>query len=67
MDYKITFEEKVVVPENEETNLEDVEIVRGHYGDIEVNEDGEKLNPILDKKIKSMNQVLLKNIFKNYV
>ena len=27
VDYKITFEEKVVVPENEETNLEDVEIV----------------------------------------
>ena len=68
VDYKITFEEKVVVPENEETNLEDVEIVRGHYGDIEVNEDGEKLNPILDKeKIREKAGLNARYTFDNFI
>ncbi len=50
VDYQITFEAKPTIPENEDTDLEDVEIIRGQYGDIETEDSDEKLNPILDKE-----------------
>lgn len=50
VDYQITFEAKPTIPENEDTDLEDVEIIRGQYGDIETEDSEEKLNPILDKE-----------------
>lgn len=50
VDYQITFEAKPTIPENEDTDLEDIEIVRGQYGDIETDESDERLNPILDKE-----------------
>jgi len=50
VDYQITFEAKPTIPENEDTDLEDIEIIRGQYGDIETEDNEEKLNPILDKE-----------------
>lgn len=67
IDYKIIFEKKATIPENEKTDLEDVEVVRGQYGDIE-GENGEKLNPILDKeKIRERAGLNARYTFDNFI
>jgi len=50
VDYEIVFEVKTTVPENEITDIDDVEIIRGQFGDVESLDGKEKLNPILDKE-----------------
>ena len=68
VDYQITFEAKPTIPENEETDVEDVEIVRGQYGDIESPDSDEKLNPILDKeKIRERAGLNARYTFDNFI
>lgn len=68
VDYQITFEAKPTIPENEETDLEDVEVVRGQYGDIESEDSEEKLNPILDKeKIRERAGLNARYTFDNFI
>jgi chromosomal replication initiator protein len=68
VDYQITFEAKPTIPENEDLELGDVELVRGQYGDINVNSLDEKLNPILDKeKIRELAGLNARYTFDNFI
>ena len=68
VDYKIIFEAKPTIPENEDSDLEDIEIVRGQYGDIESEGSDEKLNPILDKeKIRERAGLNKRYTFDNFI
>ena len=68
VDYQIIFEAKPTIPENGDSDLEDLEIIRGQYGDIESENSDEKLNPILDKeKIREKAGLNKRYTFDNFI
>lgn len=70
VDYKITFEAKDAIPENEDAEDVDIEIIKGQYGNIAVGENSQiKSNPsTLDKKVLKENAGLNPRYsFDNYI
>ena len=68
VDYEIVFEVKTTVPENEITDIDDVEIIRGQFGDVESLDGKEKLNPILDiEKIRENAGLNKRYTFDNFI
>lgn len=68
IDYKIIFEVKTMVPENEVTDIDNVEVIRGKFGDVESLDGTEKLNPILDiEKIRENAGLNKRYTFDNFI
>lgn len=68
IDYNIIFEVKTTVPENEVTDIDDVEVIRGQFGDVESLDGKEKLNPILDiEKIRENAGLNKRYTFDNFI
>ncbi len=68
VDYEIVFEVKTTIPENEITDIDDVEIIRGQFGDVESLDGKEKLNPILDiEKIRENAGLNKRYTFDNFI
>ncbi len=68
IDYNIIFEVKATVPENEVTDIDDVEVIRGQFGDVDSLDGKEKLNPILDiEKIRENAGLNKRYTFDNFI
>lgn len=68
IDYNIIFESKARIPENEVTDIDNVEVIRGQFGDVESLDGKEKLNPILDiEKIRENAGLNKRYTFDNFI
>ena len=67
VDYKITFEAKDAIPENESDENLDVEIIKGQYGNIKVGDNSSNNNKLDPKIVKEKAGLNPKYTFDNFI
>lgn len=67
VDYKITFEAKDAIPENESDENLDIEIIKGQYGNIKVGDNSSNNNKLDPKIVKEKAGLNPKYTFDNFI